>query len=162
MTDPVLEYIENSRNGMQNGMQNRIAIIREENNFKLRKTKGEKTKKPYNIYIYVYLIVRSPLWDFRCIFLGFYRDPVHPVVFRQGSFWSNFSFFAVFFGAKNFRHIWNFFVFLGFQTFIAFFQTPSLKSKRDRQDRYNLIRFQTFDIKRKTAKNSLKNPRLLC
>lgn len=42
---------------------------------------------------------------------------------------------------------------------IAFFQTPSLKSKRDRQDRYKILRFQTIDIKRKTAKNSLKNPR---
>lgn len=82
LTDPVLEYNENSRNGMQNGMQNRIAIIPEENNFKLRKIKGEKTKKPYNIYIYIYLIIRSPLWDFRCVFLGFYRDPVDPVVFR--------------------------------------------------------------------------------
>ena len=82
MTDPVLEYIENSRNGMQNGMQNRIAIIPEENNFKLRKTKGEKTKKPYIIYIYIYLIDRSPLWDFSPIFLGFYSDPVDPVVFR--------------------------------------------------------------------------------
>ena len=29
--DPVLEYVENSRNGMQNGMQNRIAIIPEKN-----------------------------------------------------------------------------------------------------------------------------------
>ena len=67
---------------MQNGMQNRIAIIHEENNFKLRKTKGEKTKKPYDIYIYIYLIIRSPLWDFSPIFLGFYRDPVDPVVFR--------------------------------------------------------------------------------
>ena len=82
LADPVLEYIENSRNGMQNGMQNRIAIIPEENNFKLRKIKGEKTKKPYNIYIYIYLIIRSPLWDVRCVFLGFYRDPVDPVVFR--------------------------------------------------------------------------------
>jgi hypothetical protein len=82
MTDPVLEYTENSRNGMQNGMQNRIAIIPEENKLEQRKIKGEKTKKPYNIYIYIYLIIRSPLWDFRCIFLGFYRDPVDPVVFR--------------------------------------------------------------------------------
>lgn len=80
--DPVLEQSESSRNGMQNGMQNRIAIIPEENKLEQRKTKGEKTKKPYIIYIYIYLIIRSPLWDFRCIFLGFYRDPVDPVVFR--------------------------------------------------------------------------------
>ena len=53
-TDPVLEYIENSRNGMQNGMQNRIAIIPEENKLEQRKTKGEKTKKPYIIYIYIF------------------------------------------------------------------------------------------------------------
>lgn len=52
--DPVLEYNENSRNGKQNGMQNRIAIIPEENNLKQRKTKGEKTKKPYIIYIYIF------------------------------------------------------------------------------------------------------------
>ena len=45
MTDPVLEYSENSRNGMQNGMQNRIAIIPEENNFKLRKNKRLKDEK---------------------------------------------------------------------------------------------------------------------
>ena len=53
MPDPVLEYIENSRNGMQNGMQNRIAIIPEENKLEQRKTKGEKAKKPYNIYTYI-------------------------------------------------------------------------------------------------------------
>lgn len=52
--DPVLEYVENSRNGMQNGMQNRIAIIPEENKLEQRKTKGEKAKKPYNIYIYIF------------------------------------------------------------------------------------------------------------
>ena len=52
--DPVLEYSENSRNGMQNGMQNRIAIIPEENNLKQQKTKGEKTEKPYIIYIYIF------------------------------------------------------------------------------------------------------------
>lgn len=80
--DPVLEYVENSRNGMQNGMQNRIAIIPEENKLEQRKTKGEKTEKPLIIYIYIYLIIRSPSWVFRCIFLGFYRDPVDPVVFR--------------------------------------------------------------------------------
>ena len=82
MTDPVLEYSENSINGMQNGMQNRIAIIPEENKLEQRKTKGEKTKKPLIIYIYIYLIIRSPYWAFRRIFLGFYRDPVDPVVFR--------------------------------------------------------------------------------
>lgn len=81
LSDPVLEYIENSRNGMQNGMQNRIAIIPEENNFKLRKTKGGKTKKPYILIIYNNLYIRSPSWSFRCIFLLFYRDPVDPVVF---------------------------------------------------------------------------------
>ena len=52
--DPVLEYNENSRNRMQNGMLNGNAIIPEENNLKPRKTKGEKTKKPYNIYIYIF------------------------------------------------------------------------------------------------------------
>ena len=67
---------------MQNGMLNGNAIIPEENNFKLRKIKGEKTKKPVIIYIYIYLIIRSPYRDFRCIFLLFYRDPVDPVVFR--------------------------------------------------------------------------------
>lgn len=80
--DPVSEYVENSRNGMQNGMQNRIAIIPEENKLEQRKTKGEKTKKPLIIYIYIYLIIRSPLRDFRYIFLLFYHDPVDPVVFR--------------------------------------------------------------------------------
>ena len=54
MTDPIFEYIKNSRNGMQNGMLNGNAIIHEENNLKLRKTKGEKTKKPYTIYIYIF------------------------------------------------------------------------------------------------------------
>ena len=53
LTDPVLEYSKNSRKGMQSGMQNRNAIIPEENIFKQRKTKGEKTKKPYNIYTYI-------------------------------------------------------------------------------------------------------------
>lgn len=43
---------------------------------------------------------------------------------------------------------------------IAFFQTPSLKSKRDAQDRYILIRFQAIENKRKTAKISLKFLRL--
>lgn len=144
---------------MQNGMQNRIAIIPEENNFKLRKIKGEKTKKPYYIYIYIFIQYRSPSWVFRCIFLGFYRDPVDPVVFRVGSRLPNFSFFAVFFGAKNSRHFLSFSVFLGFYQSTAFFQTPSLKSKRDRQDRYIFLRFQVVDIKRKTAKISLKKPR---
>ena len=82
LPDPVLEYIENSRNGMQNGMLNGNAIIPEENKTARRKTKGEKTKKPLIIYIYIYLIDRSPYRDFKCIFLLFYRDPVHPVVFR--------------------------------------------------------------------------------
>ena len=54
LVDPVLEYSKNSRNGMQNGMQNRIAIIPEENKSEQRKTKGEMTKKPYNIYIYIF------------------------------------------------------------------------------------------------------------
>ena len=147
---------------MQNGMQNRIAIIPEENKLEQRKTKGEKTKKPYNIYIYIFKQYRSPLWDFRCIFLGFYRDPVDPVVFRQGSFWPNFSFFAVFFGAKNLCNFRNFLVFLGFYQSTAFFQTSILKSKRDRQDRHILIRFQIIDIKRKTAKISLKILCLFC
>ena len=111
--DPVLQYIENSRNGMQNGMQNRIAIIPEENKFSKRKIKGEKTKKPLIIYIYIYLIDRSPSWVFRCIFLLFYRDPVDPVVFGQGSRLPNFSFFAAFFGAQNSRH------FLKSQDFIS-------------------------------------------
>nr|DAE52706.1 MAG TPA: hypothetical protein [Caudoviricetes sp.] len=53
MTDPVLEYSENSRNGKQNGMLNGNAIIPEENKFKQRKTKGGKTKKSYIIYIYI-------------------------------------------------------------------------------------------------------------
>lgn len=82
LTDPVLEYSKNSRNGMQNGMQNRIAIIPEENKLEQRKTKGEKTKKPYILIIYNNFIYRSPSWSFRCIFLGFYRDPVDPVVFE--------------------------------------------------------------------------------
>lgn len=82
LTDPVLEYSENSRNGKQNGMQNRIAIIPEKNSYSKRKTKGEKTKKPLIIYIYIYLIDRSPSWSFGCITFKFYRDPVDPVVFR--------------------------------------------------------------------------------
>ena len=63
-------------------MLNGNAIIPEENNFELRKTKGEKAKKPLIIYIYIYLITRSPSWVFRRIILLFYRDPVDPVVFR--------------------------------------------------------------------------------
>jgi len=65
----------------------------------------------------------------------------------------------VFFGVQKLRHFLSFSVFLGFYAFIAFFQTPSLKSKRDRQDRYIFLRFQVIDIKRKTAKISLKKPR---
>lgn len=136
---------------MQNGMLNGIAIIPEENNFKLRKTKGEKTKKPYRLIIYNNFIYRSPSWVFRCILLGYYSDPVDPVVFRVGSRSPNFSLFAVFFGAKLSRHFWNFSILLGFYTFIAFFQSSSLKSKRDRQDRYISLRFQVIDIKRKTT-----------
>lgn len=63
-------------------MLNGNAIIPEENKLGQRKIKGEKTKKPLIIYIYIYLIIRSPLWDFMYIFLGFYSDPVDPVVFR--------------------------------------------------------------------------------
>jgi hypothetical protein len=66
----------------------------------------------------------------------------------------------VFFGAKNLCNFLRFFVFLGFYQSTAFFQTPSLKSKRDRQDRYILIRFQVIDTKRKTVKISLEKPRL--
>ena len=36
---------------MQNGMQNRIAIIPEENKLEQRKTKGEKTESPYILII---------------------------------------------------------------------------------------------------------------
>lgn len=46
---------------------------------------------------------------------------------------------------------------LGFYQSIAFFQRPSLKSKRDRQDRDILIKFQVIENKRKTPENSLKN-----
>ena len=102
--DPVLEQSEISRNGMQNGMQNRIAIIPEENKSEQRKTKGEKTKKPYILIIYNNFIYRSPSWVFRCIFLGFYRDPVDPVVFRVGGRLPIFLDFAVFFGAKFLCH----------------------------------------------------------
>lgn len=63
-------------------MLNGNAIIPEENKFKQRKSKGEKTEKPYILIIYNNFIYRSPLWGFRCIFLGFYHDPVDPVVFR--------------------------------------------------------------------------------
>ena len=38
---------------------------------------------------------------FRCIFLGFYRDPVDPVVFVVGGRLPDFSFFAEFFGAQK-------------------------------------------------------------
>ena len=102
------------------------------------------------------------MWDFRCIFLGYYRDPVDPVVFRVGGRLPNFSFFAVFFGVKNLRHIWTFFILLEFYQSIVFFQTPSLKSKRDQRDRYIFLRFQTLDTKRKTVKNSQENPSLFC
>lgn len=145
---------------MQNGMQNRIAIIPEENKSEQRKTKGEMAKNPLIIYIYIYLIIRSPLWDFRCIFLGFYRDPVDPVVFRVGGRLPIFLNFAVFFGAQKLRHFWNFFIFLEFYQSIAFFKTSILKSKRDAQDRYISIRFQTLENKRKTPKNSPENSRL--
>lgn len=88
-------------------MQNRIAIIPEENKIKLRKIKGEKTKKPYNIYIYIYLIDRSPSWDFRYIFLLFYHDPVHPGVFR-GESRGKFSLcFVAVFSAQNLCHFWK-------------------------------------------------------